>query len=290
MKNSKTIFGRFFLTAIAALLLAGLLAGCTPGTTTKTGGDVLKIIASITPVADFVKQIGGDKVEVTIMVPAGASPHTYEPTTSQMVFISEADVFIKVGSGVDYEEVWMNDTIDMNRDMQLIDCSEGIEIINEDPHIWTSPLNARQMVQNIYNGLMGLDSDNADYYQSNYESYVSELETLHSDITNILGGYDNRNFLIYHPSFAYFASEYDLIQIPIEHQGKEPTPKIIQDCIDQAHEHNLNYVFASPHETDAYAQTIAAEISGSVLYIDPLPLSYISNMRDVAESIMLELE
>jgi len=290
LKNSKTIFGGLFLTAIAALLLAGLLAGCTPGTTTKTGGDVLKIIASITPVADFVKQIGGDKVEVTIMVPAGASPHTYEPTTSQMVFISEADVFIKVGSGVDYEEVWMNDIIDMNRDMQLIDCSEGIEIINEDPHIWTSPLNARQMVQNIYNGLMGLDSDNADYYQSNYESYVSELETLHSDITNILGGYDNRNFLIYHPSFAYFASEYDLIQIPIEHQGKEPTPKIIQDCIDQAHEHNLNYVFASPHETDAYAQTIAAEISGSVLYIDPLPLSYISNMRDVAESIMLELE
>ena len=77
MKNSKTIFGRFFLTAIAALLLAGLLAGCTPGTTTKTGGDVLKIIASITPVADFVKQIGGDKVEVTIMsLPVPVLTHT----------------------------------------------------------------------------------------------------------------------------------------------------------------------------------------------------------------------
>ncbi len=290
MKNSKTIPGRLFLTGIAALLLAGLLAGCTPGTTTKTGGDVLKIIASITPVADFVKQIGGDKVEVILMVPAGASPHTYEPTTSQMVFVSEADVFVKVGSGVDYEEIWMNDIIDMNRDMQLIDCSDGIDIINEDPHIWTSPLNARQMVENIYNGLITLDSDNADYYQINYESYALELEELHNFITGLFTGYQNRNFLIYHPAFGYFAAEYNLIQLSVEEEGKETTAQKIKQCIDSAKANNLNYVFASPHETGAYAQTIAAEISGSVLYIDPLPSSYISDMRSAAASIALELE
>ncbi|HAS04233.1 MAG TPA: zinc ABC transporter substrate-binding protein, partial [Dehalococcoidia bacterium] len=287
MKNN-TAPGWYFLTGAVVLLLAVMMGGCKPGTTTS--GDTLKIIASITPVADFVEQIGGDKVEVTLMVPAGADPHTYEPTPGQMVFVSEADVFVKVGSGVDYEEIWMNDIMDMNRDMQLIDCSEGIDIINEDPHIWTSPLNARQMVENIYNGLITLDSDNADYYQTNYENYVSELETLHSDILNILEGYENRNFLIYHPSFAYFASEYNLIQIPIEHQGKEPTPKVIQDCIDQAYEHNLNYVYVAPQFATSYAESIAAEISGSVLYIDPLPSSYISGTRSVAASIALELE
>lgn len=287
MKNN-TAPGWYFLAGAVVFLLAVMMVGCKPATT--TGGDTLKIIASITPVADFVEQIGGDKVEVTLMVPAGASPHTYEPTPSQMVFVSEADVFVKVGSGVDYEEIWMNDIMDMNRDMQLIDCSERIDVINEDPHIWTSPLNARQMVENIYNGLITLDSDNADYYQTNYENYVSELETLHSDILDILEGYENRHFLIYHPSFAYFASEYNLIQIPIEHQGKEPTPKVIQDCIDQAREHNLNYVYVAPQFATSYAESIAAEISGSVLYIDPLPSSYISDTRSVAASIALELE
>lgn len=290
MKINNMISGRYFLAVVAVLLMALIMGGCNPGTVTKTGSDRLKIIASITPVADFIQQIGGDKVEVTLMVPAGASPHTYEPTTSQMVSVSEADVFVKVGSGVDYEEIWMNDIIDMNRDMLVVDCSTGVEIVNGDPHIWSSPVIAQQMALNIYNGLTGIDPDNSNFYLSNYESYITKLETLNSDIVSMFAGRENRNFLIYHPSFGYFASEYDLIQIPVEHQGKEPTPQVIQDCIDQARQYNLNYVYVAPQFATSYAETIAAEIAGSVLYIDPLPSSYISNMRSVAASIALELE
>ncbi|MFA5629513.1 MAG: zinc ABC transporter substrate-binding protein [Dehalococcoidales bacterium] len=274
--------------AILALLSVFIIGGCSP--VKPANGDTLKIIASITPVADFIKQVGGDKVEVTIMVPAGASPHSYEPSTGQMVAVSEANIFVKVGSGVDYEVAWMDKIIGMNKEMLIVDCSKGIEIVNGDPHIWTSPLNAKQMVQNIYNGLISEDPANKDYYKANYENYIAELNDLHDYIGKIFEGYQNRSYLIYHPSFGYFSSLYGLNQIPIEQEGKEPTPKIMQHSIDQATEYNLNYVYADPQSATSYAEAIAKGISGSVLYIDPLPSSYISSMRDTANSLALEFE
>ena len=317
MKINNTISRRSFVAGAGALLLAGLLGGCksdpvtttlektTTATSTATStqtliqtstvtntetSEILKVIASITPVADWVKQIGGEKVEVTIMVPAGYSPHTYEPTTSQMVSVSKADMFVKVGAGMEYEETWMGDMITMNPDMLVIDSSEGVTVVNGDTHIWNSPVNAQQMVLNIYHGFIERDPDNADYYQSNYESYSTKLETLNNDITGIFEGYENRNYLIYHPAFSYFAAAYNLTQIAVEHQGKEPTPQVLQDCIDKATEYNLNYVYVAPQFATSYAQTVADEISGSVVYVDPLPSSYISNMRSVAAAIALELE
>ncbi len=313
MKINKTITRRSFVAGAGALVLAGLLGGCKsePVTTTlektttatKTAtetltstvtntetSETLNVIASITPVADWVKQIGGEKADVTIMVPAGYSPHSYEPTPGQMITVSKANMFVKVGAGMEYEETWMSDIISMNPDMLVIDSSEGVTIINSDTHIWNSPLNAQQMVLNIYNGFIERDPDNADYYLANYESYISKLDILNSDIINMFEGYQNRNYLIYHPAFGYFASTYNLTQIAVEHKGKEPTPQVIQDCIDKAEEYNLNFVYVAPQFATSYAQTIADEIKGSVIYIDPLPSSYISNMRSVAAAIALELE
>ncbi len=315
MKTNKEISRRHFIAGAGALALAGLLGGCkvepvtetvektTTATKTNTEtltqtstvisaetSDTLRIIASITPLGDWVKQIGGEKVEVTIMVPAGYSPHTYEPTTSQMVAVSKADMFVKVGAGMEYEETWMGDIISMNDDLLVVDCSEGVTVINGDTHIWNSPVNAQQMVLNIYNGFIERDPNNADYYQSNYESYLSQLETLNNDIIATFEGFENRNYLIYHPAFGYFANTYNLTQIAVEHKGKEPTPQVLQDCIDKAEEYNLNYVYVAPQFATSYAQTVADEINGSVVFVDPLPSLYIANMRSVAAAIALELE
>ncbi len=314
MKTNKKISRRSFVAGAGALVLTGLLGGCKsePVTTTlektttatktatetltstitNTGsaGDTLKLIASITTIGDFVRQIGGNKVDITIMVPPGYEPHTYEPTTSQLIAVSNAVAYVKVGSGIEFETIWMDNILAQNPDMAVIDCAPGIEIINEDPHIWNSPVNAQQMALNIYNELIEIDPESADYYLANYESYIEELEELKSYISGLYEGYQNRNFLIYHPSFGYFASEYNLTQLSVEEEGKETTAQKIQECIDAAIANNLNYVFASPYETSAYAQTIADEIGGSVLYLDPLPTSYIANMRSVAASIALELE
>ncbi len=316
MKTNNMISRRSFVAGAGALVLAGLLGGCKSEpvittvekttTATKTAtetltqtntvtntqnqGDTLKVIASITTVGDFVRQIGGNKVEVTIMVPPGYEPHTYEPTTSQMINVSNAAAYVKIGSGIEFEVAWMDDILAMNPEMTVIDCAPGIEIVNEDPHIWNSPVNAQQMLLNIYQGLIEIDPANADYYLANYESYIEELEDLHNYVTGLFEGYQNRNYLIYHPAFGYFASEYDLTQLSVEEEGKETTAQKIQECIDAAIANNLNYVFASPYETSAYAQTIADEIGGSVLYLDPLPSIYIANIRSVAASIALELE
>ena len=314
--KANKISRRNFLAGTGALLLTGLLGGCKPDTVTTTldktttatktatetltqtstvtntgtGSGNMKIIASITTVGDFVRQVGGDKVDVSIMVPPGYEPHTYEPTASQMVEVSNAVAYVKVGSGIEFETTWMDNILAQNPNMAVIDCSSGIEIVNGDPHIWNSPVNAQQMVLNIYHALIEIDPENSDYYLANCESYIAELDELDSYIRSLLEGYQNRIFLIYHPSFGYFASEYDLMQLSVEEEGKETTAQKIQECIDAARANNLNYVFASPYETSAYAEAIANEIGGSVLYLDPLPSLYIANMRSVAAAIALELE
>ena len=152
------------------------------------------VIVTIVPQAEFVERDGADKVSVVILVPPCASPHTYEPTPSQMQKIAKAKIYAKVGSGIEFELVWMGKIIAINPDMLIIDCSEGIELIDmsshyheheleihenqhfgKDPHIWTSPRNAKIMVENIYNGLIEIDPNNKKYYAQNKDAYINDL-------------------------------------------------------------------------------------------------------------------
>lgn len=265
-----------------------LIVGCI--TEKPVSDERLRIVVSILPQADFVKNVGGDKVKVTVMVPPGASPHTYEPTPSQLREISKAKMYFKVGSGVGFEQVWMDKIRAMNPDMVIIDGSEGITKRGKDPHIWNSPINAKKMVENFYNGLIQVDPANADEYTRNKDNYLRKLDDLDGYIHERLDGFTNRVFMIYHPAFGYFAEEYNLTQIAIEHKGKEPTPQVIQACIDKAKEYNLSYVYVAPQFATEHAETIAHEIDGQTVFIDPLPRSYIPNMRSVVASLSLEME
>ena len=260
--------------------------------------DKLGVAVTLVPYADFVRQVGGDKVDVTIMVPPGASPHAYEPTTSQMRALSEAEVYIKVGAPIEFELSRMDNLIDQNPNMLLVNGSAGIDLITStdpdepgmDPHVWTSPVNAKVIVQNICDGLVTADPDNAAYYQGNRDSYLNELDALDEYINNEVEGYAVRYFLIYHPSFGYFAEEYDLNQLSIEFEGKEPTPQGLQECIDLAKQYNLDYVFIEPQYPLQYAQTIADSTGGETAVVNDLPEDYIDSMRSMADAIALELE
>ncbi|MEJ2740295.1 MAG: zinc ABC transporter substrate-binding protein, partial [Dehalococcoidia bacterium] len=234
--------------------------------------------------------IGADRISVTVMVPPGASPHTYEPAPSQMVQVQNAAVYVKAGSGVEFELTWMDKILKQNPDLQVIDCSKGITIKDGDPHIWNSPFNAMTMVETRGQGLAGIDADNADLYLENMQRYIESLKELDSDIHRKVDGFTNRAFLIYHPSFAYLAAEYDMDQIAIEHGGKEPTPKVIQESIDMAQKYDLQYVFAAPQFSTINAETIAKAIDGEVVLIDPLPEHYIENMNSVIDALSREFE
>lgn len=278
---------RLALVTIALSALAPL-AACSPSPADDAEGIV--VVATIAPLADFVEQVGGDRVRVTLMVPPGADPHHYEPTPRQMVDVTNAAAYFKVGSGVEFELEWMDNLIAQNPDMTVVDCSAGIAIENNDPHIWTSPRNAADMVELIAAGLSLVDPDGAAEYRANADRYVGELRQLDTDITAILAGGTERHFLIYHPSFAYFAKDYGLVQLAIEEEGKSPTPRLLQDCVDLAAQHNLQYIYVSPEAAGSEAQSIAEAVEGELLYVDPLPDSYLSSMRAVAEAFALEIE
>jgi len=274
---------------LVSVFLLGALVSPYLGLKSATTGEEIGVVVTILPLADFVEKVGGDRVHVTVMVPPGASPHTYEPKPSQMVAVSKAKMYAKVGSGVEFELKWMGDIIEQNKDMLIVDCSEGITKIGNDPHIWNSPINAKKMVENICAGLVEVDPDHADYTE-NRNKYLQELDALDMYIRERLGNFTNRVFMTYHPAFGYFAKEYDLTQLAIEHGGKEPTPKVIQDCIDLARQYNFSYIFVAPQFATVHAETIAHEIGGQTVFIDPLPRGYIPNMRSVAASLALELE
>ena len=298
----------FILAAVLALS-AGLGVSCVgDDEASPSEADALGVAVTIAPLADFVKNIGGEHVDVTIMVPPGQSPHSYQPTQRQLKQLQDAEVYAKVGSGVDFELAYMDTLIEQNPDMLVIDCSAGIELIGgddhedsdhedeghhhegTDPHIWNSPVNAKKMVENICEGLMEADPDHAGDYQANRDAYLQELDDLDAYIHDQLDSATNRYFMTYHPSFGYFAEEYNLTQLAIEHGGKAPTFAVLDDCIDQADEHNLSYIFVAPQFATDHAETVADAINGETVFIDPLGEVYIANMKDVAASITLELE
>jgi zinc transport system substrate-binding protein len=268
--------------------------------------DKIGVVVTILPQADFVENVGGEKVDITVMVPPGADPHTYELTPSQLVKVSKAKMYAKVGSGVEFELAWMDKIIKQNKAMLVVDCSKGIQMMEmeehhgdeddgehhqgEDPHIWLSPKNAKLMVENICSGLVQVDPQNEAYYTRNRDEYLAKLDALDKDIQEGLSGLENRRFIVFHPAWGYFARDYNLEQIPIEIGGKEPSAKDIANLIQKAEEQNIKIVFASPEFNPRSAEVIAKEIGGRVVFIDPLAKDYIKNMRLVLNEFVQVME
>ncbi len=268
----------------------------------EMNGEKIRVMVSIPPLAEFVEKIGGDKVDVSVMVPPGASPHTYEPSPVQLVETGEAQIYVKVGTPIDFELVWLGKILSVNKDMLLVDASKGVELMdmksgfghteeNEprserfDPHIWLSPRNAKIMVDNIYKGLIETDPADEYYYSTREKGYLQELDSLDRDIGQTLSVIKNRRFMVYHPAWGYFARDYNLEEIPVEAEGKEPTAKEIQHLIDQAKKYDIKIIFVSPQFNVKSAEVIAREIKGRVIFIDPLDKNYIASLRKLAQEI-----
>jgi len=159
-----------------------------------------------------------------------------------------------------------------------------------DPHIWLSPANAKIMVENIYEGLVQIDPENQKYYKKNLDSYLLELDKLDDEIVQTFSGKENKKIIVFHPTWAYFAKDYGIEQIPIEEEGKEPTAKGIEDLISQAKEYNIKVIFASPEFSTKSAWTVAREIGGEVFLVSSLKKDYLENMRKAAEAFAGAME
>ncbi|NQT66592.1 MAG: zinc ABC transporter substrate-binding protein [Actinobacteria bacterium] len=302
---------------MVSVFLIGTFINCTRKSDKDVNEEKIRVVVSIPPQAEFVERVGEDRVKVTVMVPPGASPHTYESTPGQLEEISKAKIYAKVGSGIEFELAWMDKIIKMNGEMLVVDCASRVKLFTVsykygeaavyyeydesdkaksnlkgiDPHIWLSPANAKIMVENIYEGLVQIDPQSKEYYKKNLDGYLAELDKLDDEIVQTFSGKENKKIIVFHPTWAYFAKDYGIEQIPIEEEGKEPTAKGIEDLISQAKEYNIKVIFASPEFSTKSAETVAREIGGRVdPTISPLEKDYLENMRKAAEAFAGAME
>ena len=250
----------------------------------------------------MIEAIGGEKVSVWILVPQGSDPHNADLKPRQLKELSKADVYVMIGSGIEFEVKSMAKIRDLNKKMLIIDSSKGIELIEaksqrhidgneteikggKDPHIWTSLRNGKIMVQNIYEGLVMADPENKDYYLKNRDIYTHRLDEADTLITKELRIIENRSFMVFHPSWGYFASRYNLEQISIEIQGKEPKPNELIELVKDAKKHEIKIVFVSPQFSQKSAKTIAQNIGGNVVAIDSLSEDWSNDLIKTANEI-----
>jgi len=256
----------------------------------------LHIISSILPEQKFIEAIGGAHVQVALMVKPGSSPHTYEPKPSQMKDISHADLYLAIG--VEFEKVWLPRFAGQNGKMKIIDLSEGIEKQpisgreghegeHLDPHIWTSPTNVKRIALNILTALSQADAAHTDYFRQNYEALLKKIEQTDQTIRTLLTplSKEQRAFIVFHPSWGYFASEYGLRQIPIEIDGKAPKPRAIQKLIIQARKLHIRTILTSPEFSDTIAKQIADQLHATVIKISPLDPNWSENLLRLAKAI-----
>lgn len=277
---------RALATVVRVSCLILLFSGGCSGRPDSVPSDTLKITVSILPQRRFVERIGGDHVEVNVMVLPGESPATYEPSPAQLTELSEADMYVSIG--VPFEDAWLGRFISINGEMEVVDTKQGIERMGDpaapDPHIWLSPALVKVQVTTIMDALVELDATHADEYRANGEAFLADIDALDAQIRQTLEGVEQRKFMVFHPSWGYFARDYGLEMIPVEVGGQEPSAAELSELIGVAEDADVRVVFAQPEFSTAAAETIADEIGGEVLLISPLDEDWLGNMRRVAET------
>jgi len=240
------------------------------------------VITSFNPLYEFTKQIGKEKVDVSVLVPFGIEPHDWEPTISDLQKIQNADLIIINGVGF---ENWIDKVGLINSDVVIVDTSNGISIIQNDPHIWLNPVFAQAQVENIAEFIIKLDSTNEKFYRENTDNYISKLDMLDKQIKQELTKC-KKDFIAFHDAFSYFALQYSLNQhtiISSNQPHQEPSSRTLESIINLAKDHDIKTIFAEEAADTRTSQVIANEIDGQVLVLSPLEIddsdNYISKME-----------
>jgi len=286
---------------MTVILLAGLALAQPPK---------LKVAASIVPLGDFCRQLGGDRVEVQVLIPPGASPHTFEPSPKTLTALAQAKVLVFIGSGL---EPWMDRFLRTLRDPKpvLVEATHGIDLIQDvpghvkhqeahehkhppaksavkapkgsshghshdhgagNPHIWLDPILAQDICRRLAQALMEADPANRSVYEQNLERYVGELSSLHNQIASETAGFRVREFVSFHPSFTYFARRYALKEVGVIEvaPGREPTPRSLQNIKKALASYGIKVIFAEPQFSSRIAEVLARDAGASVLFLDPV--------------------
>lgn len=281
-----------------------LLLICLPSL--ATGTEPLVVVTSVAPMKTLIEQVSGDLVRVQALVGPGHNPATYDPTPQQIAALSNAALYAQVG--LPFEGAWLGRIRAANPRMVVLDTtasltlrqqdahSDGVEAdtthppnAGADPHLWTSPLVVRQMIGTIRDALTVLDGAHADRYAQNHDRFASELTALDAELRALLAPIRGRHFLVFHPGWGYFADAYGLVQVAIEHQGKEPGARSLAGLVAQSRARDIRAIFVQPQFDRRMAARIAENVGATVLVADPLAPDYADNLRRVARQMVAAL-
>ena len=297
-------------------LLFAVVCWASPGADFSLAGQPVPVFVSIPPQKYFVEKIGGNLVSVSVMVPPGANPHIYEPRPTQMSTLSKSKIYFAIG--VTFETVWLPKFAKLNPQLRIVHTDKDIdklamiahhheeeEGVGEqgkeeqdhrgespgtlDPHVWVAPPEVRTIARNILEALMEIDPSNSGTYQSRYEAFLKEIDTLDQDLQEIFKDKQGFKFMVYHPAWGYFARAYGLEQIPVEMEGKEPKPAQLKALITQAKKDGVKIVFVQPQFSTKSAETIAKAIGGQVIAADNLREDWEKNLRVQAQKFKQSL-
>jgi len=258
------------------------------------------ITVSIAPFKYFVEEIAGNDFTVNIMVPAGADPHTYEPFPGQINKLRNSVAYISNGY-LGFELNWLERFYETNRSMKKLSLGKSVEPLSPehhqegghmesaDPHYWVSPKCALAMASSVKAFLSELNPSQEQKYETNYQVFLSKIREVDIKARELFSGVSNRCFMIYHPNLAYVARDYNLEEIPVEFEGKEPTPSRMRELIDRARKDNLRTIFVQKEFDIKNAKAIAGEIGAHITIIDPLSEDWQRSTTDILDALYTSL-
>lgn len=282
----KRTFSIILLTCLSIIFLFGV--GCSKGSQTADVKDgKLSVYTSFYTMYDFTKKIGGDRINLTNIVPTGTEPHDWEPKAKDISNLEKADVFIINGSGM---EVWADKILKSLKSKKLIvlEASKGIDLLEDsddehkdvknesehdfDPHVWLNPLNAKKQMEAIKNVLVTADPDNKDYYEKNYADNSKLIDALDKEYKDTVAKFTRKEIVVAHQAFGYLCDAYGLKQVAIEglNAETEPTASRMAEIARFAKDNKVNTIFFEELVSPKVANAIAKEIGAKTDMLNPL--------------------
>ena len=255
-------------------------------TACKTNVNEKVLAVSIEPIKTLVYNVVKDKFNITVAVPNGQSPETYEPTPKEIVALSIAKTYFSVGIPNEKINVLPElncSVIHLDEEVSKTYPDRFFQSGGRDPHIWLSIKRAIKMVEIIRDKVIELDAVNSAFYTENANTYISLLETTYEEVQNILNG-ANKKIIVFHPSYGYFTDEFNLEMYALEKDGRELTPKELAEMVGFAKQNGITKIFYQAETDSASAVTFANEINGSAIKLYPLSADYIKNLKEMARA------
>ena len=266
----------------------------------KVWAEPIPVFVSIVPQKYFVERIGREQVKVEVMVKPGESPATFNPNPKKMSLLSQAELYFSIG--VPFETIWIDRIQSVHPDLKIIPLHDTTykntvpehtkhhSHFIEDPHIWTSPARVKVIAQKIKDTLAHAKPQKKKYFEANLQAFSNDLDMLDKDIRNILTKSNKHRFMVFHPAWSYFAKDYDLRQVAIELEGKEPGARSLKKIIEKAKKLEVKVIFVQKQFSLSAAENIAKMIGATIHEMDPLAEDYLENMRRTAIAISGELQ